>query len=105
MSAVSFPSDVVDAVCAHMNHDHPEDCLLIVRGLGGHPDAAAAVMVDLDTLGAGFRVQLADGRSAQVRVPFAEPVADRAQVRVGVVQMYHDACSALGVAPRPATEH
>lgn len=103
--ATPFPSEVVDAVCAHMNDDHPDDCLLIVRGLGGRHDAVVARMTGFDGSGADFDSVLADGDRADVRVPFAEPVTERPQVRLAVVQMYHDACAALGVTPRPAEEH
>lgn len=101
----SFPVEVVDAVCSHMNDDHPDDCLLIVRGLGGAGTATEARMTGLDGAAARFEVVLADGAVEQVQVPFAEPVTDRPQIRLGVVRLYHDACEALGVTPRPAEEH
>lgn len=105
MTTAAFPTAVVDAVCAHMNDDHPDDCLLIVRGLGGRSDAVAARMTGFDGEGADFDAVLADDDRARVRVPFADPVTERPQVRVAVVQLYHDACAALGVTPRAAEEH
>ena len=61
MSGPTFSTEVVDAVCAHMNGDHPEDCLLIVRGLGGLPDAASARMSGLDESSVVFEARLGDG--------------------------------------------
>jgi hypothetical protein len=49
-----FSPAVVAQVTRHMNEDHAEDSLLIVRALGGHPDARAVRMA---------------GEQAAVRVP------------------------------------
>lgn len=105
MSSSLFTADVVEAVCAHMNGDHRDDCLLIVRGLAGRPDAASARMTGIDVDGARFEARLAAGTSVEVQVPFGGEVTERAQLRVEVVRMYRDACTALGIAPRPAEEH
>lgn len=105
MSTTTFPAAVVDAVCAHMNDDHPEDCLVIVRGLGDLPDAVSARMVGLDAVAVRFDATLPDGDAAPVRVEFPAPVTERPQIRLGVVRMYEDACAALGMAPRVAEEH
>jgi hypothetical protein len=88
-----------------MNGDHPDDCRLIVAGLGGRPDVVAARMTGLDRDAARFDAELPGGASAEVRVPFSAPVLDRAQIRVEVVRMYHEACEVMGVAPRAEGEH
>lgn len=105
MSGAGFPTEVVQAVCDHMNGDHPEDCVLIVRGLGGVDGATTARMTGLDERAARFEALLADGSTRSLDVAFSEPVTERAQIRVEVVRMYHDACAALGVEPRQAEEH
>lgn len=104
MSGSTFSAEVIDAVCAHMNGDHPEDCLLIVRGLGGLPDAASARMSGLDRTSATFDARLGDGTTVRTHVPFRGPVTERVQIRHEVVRMYQDACAALGVPPRQAEE-
>ena len=40
--AAPFTPEISAAVADHMNTDHPEDNLLIVRSLGGVPDATDA---------------------------------------------------------------
>lgn len=104
MSAAGFAPEVVSAVCAHMNDDHPDDCLLIVRGLGGVSSATAARMSSIDDLAAHFEATTPDGPSP-VSISFPAPVTERAQLRVEIVRMYHEACAALGIEPRPAEKH
>jgi hypothetical protein len=100
-----FTPDVVAAVTAHMNSDHPEDNLLIVRSLGAVPDAVSATLVDVGPAGARFAAQLADGETTEATVAWAGPVTERVAIRHEVVRMYHEACAALGVEPRAAEEH
>lgn len=104
MSTNPFPEQVIDAVRAHMNMDHSDDSLLIVRGLGGRDAATSAEMSTMDGDAVEFTAQI-DGRPETVRVPWSQTLTERAQVRVEITQMYHDACAALGVTPREAGEH
>lgn len=99
MQPTPFAPEVVTAVTSHMNGDHPEDTLLICRALGGRPDATAARMTGLDGEGGDYAVTV-DGAEYQVRIPWARPLTERAQIRVEVVRMYEQACAKLGVAPR-----
>jgi putative heme iron utilization protein len=99
-----FSPEVVDAVRRHMDADHKDDSLLIVRSLGGIPDATTATMSGFDESGALFVAGTADGERT-VRVPWSAPIEERAQIRAEVVRMYHEACEALGVEPRAASEH
>jgi putative heme iron utilization protein len=87
-----------------MNADHAGDSLLIVQALGEVPHATAAEMAGMTPAGIQFRTQVPDG-STTVEVPWSEPITSRAQVRVDVVRMYHDACAVLGLEPRPAEQH
>lgn len=120
MSENPFTPDVVAAVMAHMNDDHRDDSLVIVRGLGGRPEATAAWMSGMDADGIDFAVTVPVGEDrpdgagngsgdevseeVTVRVPFAERLSERAQVRLEVVRMYGEACAALGIEP-PSGEH
>jgi len=92
-----FSPEVVAAVCRHMNDDHADSCLLICRA-HGQPDATSAVMTGLDGDGIDF-LALVDGHEVPVRVPFAAPVRERAQVRSEIVRLHRDAAAALGVEP------
>lgn len=105
MSTSELYSDaVVHGVCNHMNSDHVEDNLLIVRSLGGRPDATDARMATIGPAGAVFNATV-DGGDLEVVVPWSGVPAERADFRHEVVRMYHEACAALGVEPRQAGEH
>ncbi|WP_433300511.1 DUF2470 domain-containing protein [Actinoplanes sp. CA-030573] len=93
-----FPPEVVAQVARHMNDDHADDNVLIVRGLGGIPSATAARMSGLDRDAMEFAA-VVDGIEVPVRVPFSERLTDRGQVRSEAVRMYREACAALGVTP------
>lgn len=99
-----FSQQIIDAVAAHMNEDHPEDSLLIVRALGQRADATAASVSGLDGHSIEFEA-IIDGKPESVRVPWSEPITQRPQIRAEVTRMYYDACAALGVPPRAAEEH
>lgn len=103
-AANPFGPDVIAAITRHMNDDHPDDNLLIVRGLGGQHAAASARMSGLDGLGADFVAEV-DGGEAAVRIPWSRELTERREVRVEVVRMYNDACAALGIEPRQEGEH
>jgi len=91
-----FTADAVEAIKRHMNDDHPDDALIIVRGLGGRPAATAAVTSDLDADAIEFEI---DG-GERVRVPWGQRLTERAQVRKAVVGLYRDACRELGLPAR-----
>jgi hypothetical protein len=99
-----FNQQVVDAVARHMNRDHPEDSLLIVRSLGAQPSATAASVSTLDAVSVTFDAVI-EGRQQTVRVPWSTELTERAQIRGEVTRMYFDACEALGVKPRETQQH
>ncbi|HEY0002249.1 MAG TPA: DUF2470 domain-containing protein [Actinoplanes sp.] len=94
-----FPPDVVAQIAGHMNGDHAEDNVLIVRALGGIPSATAARMSGMDADALEFAA-VVDEIEVPVRIPFAERLTERHQVRAEAVRMYRDACAALGLEPR-----
>lgn len=94
----SFPAEVVDAVLRHMNTDHSEDNLVIVRA-NGAPQATAARMTGLDT-DAGVWSVTDGGAETELRVPWPIPVAERPDIRKAVVVLYRASCESLGVEPR-----
>lgn len=94
----TFAPEVVGAVCAHMNDDHTEDSLRIVRAFG-LPDADAAVMSGLDDEG-GVWTATVGGAEVEHRVPWpAGPITERAEIRREVVALYEQACERLGLEP------
>ncbi|KQM12822.1 hypothetical protein ASF83_17985 [Plantibacter sp. Leaf171] len=95
-----FPQSTVDAVLAHMNGDHPDDNLLIVRAFL-EPAAEAATMISLDETG-GEWTWTVDGTAAGGRVPWpAGTISGRGEIRREVVALYDTACERLRVEPRP----
>lgn len=94
-----FSPEVVAQIARHMNDDHAEDNVLIVRGLGGIPTATSARMSGLDADGMEFAAAV-DGVEVPVRIPFGERLTERRQVRAETVRMYRDACAALGLEPQ-----
>lgn len=98
MSAPRFDDAVVTGVLAHMNGDHLDDSLDIVRAYGA-PTATAATMTDLDTE-VGVWTATVDGQDVEVRVPWpGGPLAERPQLRVAVVELHQQARERLGLPP------
>ena len=94
-----FTPDVVAQIARHMNDDHAEDNVLIVRGLGGIPTATSARMAGMDADAMEFAAAV-DGVEVPVRIPFGERLTERRQVRAEAVRLYREACAALGIEPR-----
>ncbi|GIH29047.1 hypothetical protein Aph01nite_73570 [Acrocarpospora phusangensis] len=90
-----FTDEAIAAIKRHMNDDHADDALLIVRALGGRPAATAAITTNVDGEAIYFEV---DGD--EVRIPWSTTLSERAQVRTEVVKLYEQACSVLGVPTR-----
>lgn len=95
---MTFDEDVVAAVLSHMNDDHGDDSLVIVRGFA-EPKAKAATMTGLDAE-AGVWTADVDGEMHHVRIPWLGPVADRADIRREVVALYDAGLDRLGLPPR-----
>ncbi|WP_408897282.1 DUF2470 domain-containing protein [Nocardioides sp. R1-1] len=97
----AFEPAVVDAVLAHMNGDHLDDNLLIVRA-HGVPEATAASMSDADGEAGTWTVIGPEGPLGERRIRWPNgPITERAEIRREVVALYDAACAALGVEPRP----
>lgn len=97
-----FDDRVRAGVLSHMNGDHGDDNLLIARAFGPQPDVISATMTGFDGDGGLWRADLADGSSADVRVPWpGGAITERPEVRREIVALYDLACERLGVTPRP----
>jgi putative heme iron utilization protein len=95
---MTFEPEVVAQIAKHMNDDHAEDNVLIVRGLGGMDGATSARMSGMDEDAMEFAAAV-NGVEVPVRIPFSERLTERRQVRAEAVRMYRDACAALGLQP------
>jgi hypothetical protein len=98
--ATPFTPDAVAAICRHMNDDHPDDCVRMVRGLAG-VDADRVTMTGLDADRAYFHVESPE--AVDVSLAWSEHLTERGQVRVEVVRMHEEACRKLGI-DLPAVE-
>lgn len=95
-----FSAEVVAAVLHHMNDDHLEDNVLIVRAFADR-EVRDATMHGLDEHGAIWRYEF-EGEQHELRIPWpGAPLNERAQIRRDVVALYDAACEKLGVAARP----
>ncbi len=95
MSDDFLTDDVVRAVAQHMNADHAADNVVICRGVGGHPGVQRAEMTGLDLDAVEFRGDT-DSGPVVVRIPFAERLVDRAQIRAEVARMFHESVALRG---------
>jgi hypothetical protein len=87
LMAVAFTDDVIDAVVAHMNGDHADDQLAIVRA-HARPDAASATLLTIGADGLTFDVWVPQGEETVAeRHTVAWPMAieERADIRRAVV--------------------
>jgi hypothetical protein len=96
----TFSPEIQTAVLAHMNGDHPEDNLLIVRAYADRA-ITAATMIAFDGIGGTWSVTTESGDSDVTVAWPGGPISERAEVRREVVALYDGACERLGVEPRP----
>ena len=95
----TFEPDVVSAILEHMNGDHDDDNLLIVRAFVD-PAATTAEMTGFDGDGGLWTYRTPAGEFVS-RVPWREPISERPQVRAEIVSLYERAATKLGVEQRP----
>jgi len=95
-----FSPDVVAAVLHHMNDDHIEDNVLIVRAFADR-EVRDATMHDLDENGGTWRYTF-EGEQQELHIPWPSgPLSERPEIRREVVVLYNAACEKLGVDVRP----
>lgn len=98
MTAEDFPQDVVDRVLAHMNGDHAEEALVIVRAHGAS-DASGAALAGFDSHNTVWQVMGPEGPVGQVHVPWPSGAVEESQIRGEIVSLYQASCTALGIDP------
>ena len=95
---MAFAPDVVAAVLHHMNDDHADDSLVIVRGFA-EPDATSATMTGRDEEAGEWSADV-NGTDVAVRIPWTQRAVERADLRREVVALYEAATERLGGQPR-----
>ena len=97
-----FDDAALTGVLRHMNGDHADDNLLIVRAFAPESEVIAATMIGFDGDGGDWRAQPLTGDEFVVRVPWpGGPITERAEVRREIVALYDESCRRLGIQPRP----
>jgi hypothetical protein len=97
-----FDDAALTGVLRHMNGDHADDNLLIVRAFAPESEVIAATMIGFDGDGGDWRAQPLTGDEFVVRVPWpGGPITERAEVRREIVAIYDESCRRLGIQPRP----
>ncbi|MEU6858437.1 biliverdin-producing heme oxygenase [Glycomyces sp. NPDC046736] len=89
-----FSPKVVAAICHHMNTDHAADTLVICQGEGGQAEAESARMTGFDGTGADFLASVG-GEAVPVRITWAAPLSERAEVRPEIVRIFTESKAAL----------
>ncbi|WP_204745457.1 DUF2470 domain-containing protein [Glycomyces paridis] len=98
LGANPFDPKVIAQICHHMNTDHAADTLVICRGAGGLPAAESARMTGFDGEGADFAAAV-DGAESPLRVPWAAPLTERAEVRPEIVRIFTESKALLDARP------
>ncbi|WP_322410416.1 DUF2470 domain-containing protein [Microbacterium invictum] len=97
-----FDESAVAAILRHMNDDHRDDNLLIVRAFGPAGTYRSARMTGLDGAGGDWAAVTEHGDEVTVRVDWpGGAITERPEVRREIVALYDEACRRLGVTPRP----
>jgi hypothetical protein len=91
--------DIVDAVCRHMNDDHAAETLDLARVEA--PDAISATVVGLDLDALVIDVRRPEGHHPPLRLPWPEPLRDRADIRRQIVVL-HESAHVVTTSPEPA---
>lgn len=89
----TFPADIVTAVLAHMNSDHSDDNIAIVRAFAD-VDATTATMTGLDG-SAGYWSFIVGGEHRDIRLPWSASISERAEIRREIVTLYENALQRL----------
>lgn len=79
---------------AHLNEDHDDALLDMVRAIGGCPEAVAARCVDADRTGLDLIAETPGGET-EVRVPYEEPIDGPEGLRKATVKLAHRARAEL----------
>lgn len=102
---MTFSPEIVTKATTHMNEDHADGNLYIVRAFAD-PEAKSATMTTLDDKAGTWSYVAADGSEKTATVPWpAGPISERMQIRVQVVALYKTACEKLGVEVKPHPEN
>jgi putative heme iron utilization protein len=87
---VALPAAAVQRAIMHMNEDHRNNMVDMVRSLAGRAWAEDAELISIDVRGLDIHASGA-GRSELIRVDFVEPLESARQLRDAVVLLARQA--------------
>lgn len=94
-----FDAATVASVIEHMNADHSDACIVMVRAMSAHSDPTEVVMTNIDSHGMEFAVTHATGERENdpdsVRIEFPKPLREASQIRGMLVAMTRQARATL----------
>ncbi|MDP2014760.1 MAG: DUF2470 domain-containing protein [Actinomycetota bacterium] len=88
MSDGWITDDVVAAVCAHMNQDHAAETLAMAQAVADNIVSAHCSGLDAHSL--RISAVTGDDINVSLRIAWIRPLAARADIRLQVVELYHD---------------
>lgn len=97
-----FSDEIETAVLRHMNSDHRDDNLTIVRAFADR-DARTATMTSFDDSAGYWRYTVSgadeeSGESREIRLPWSGTISERSEIRREVVAL-HEAAQKLLTTP------
>lgn len=102
----ALDKDMTDSVIEHMNSDHSDACVAIVRAFSPHPEATSAIMQTMDRRGLEFKVVTSANSgtpdanaTSTVRVNFSKPLVRESQIRGQLVALSKLARAKLSTEP------
>ncbi|MEM7366340.1 MAG: DUF2470 domain-containing protein [Pseudomonadota bacterium] len=87
----SFSDEEKALMIEHMNDDHSDACLLYAKHHGGHADAIAATLTDIDRTTMTLTVTLEDGSEHSMPYTFSETLTSVEHAAKHLAQMAQDA--------------
>jgi putative heme iron utilization protein len=84
--STTFPAEVSDRICKHMNKDHADSVVFYATTYGGLTNVASAEMVKIDALGMDLQVDVA-GAMQPLRIDFDHELADAKEAHHVLVEM------------------
>jgi putative heme iron utilization protein len=82
----SFPPEVSDRICKHMNKDHADSVVFYATNYGGMSHVTAAEMVKIDAQGMDLSVEV-NGTTQPMRIVFDHELADAKEAHHVLVEM------------------
>ncbi|MBD1925591.1 DUF2470 domain-containing protein [Trichocoleus sp. FACHB-90] len=85
-------AEISDRICKHMNDDHADAIVLYAKTFGDTPNAIAAEMLSIDSLGMNLIAQMNDD-ATPIRIQFDHALKDAEDAHHTLIEMVKQARS------------